>query len=142
MRWWAVSVLVIAGLTASFLYLRWSFRIQQPRNFSHSQHVKAVISCKECHQDLASLPGTSLCRRCHAGNQAPVSVQWIRVYRIAPDIIFSHEKHTDVQCETCHAQMTAAAAWIREYRFPMNFCMKCHSARNVSNECHTCHMNK
>jgi ribosomal protein L40E len=142
MKWWAVTLIIVVGLTASFFYFRWSSRIQQPQNFSHSVHVKASISCKQCHSDLRSLPISSLCQQCHSGSVMSADVRWIRVYRITPDIIFDHSKHADVSCATCHQQMTSAGSWIHEYRFPMNFCMKCHAERKASNECRTCHLNR
>lgn len=142
MKWWAVSGLIIAGLAASFFYFRWSSRIQQPLNFSHPLHVKARIPCSECHTNLETLPDSVSCHRCHSNHTLLADVQWIPVYRVAPDIIFDHKKHKDVSCAICHEQITSGAAWIHEYRFPMNFCMRCHAEKKAPNECHTCHLNR
>ena len=136
--------MIAAFLLITFVYFRWSSAIRQPLEFSHAQHVKKQIVCSTCHvsAQLEQLPAALECRECHADKSFPAEVQWIRVYRIAPDIIFRHANHSSVPCSTCHEEFTEADRWIHESRFKMSFCMDCHEERRAPNECRTCHTNK
>lgn len=141
MRKLIIFCVIVLGLSAFFLYFRWSSSIHQPLQFSHSQHVKANLDCSTCHSSLDELPSTSGCKNCHSGQAFSAQAQWIRVYRVAPDIIFTHANHKET-CETCHLQMTSGARWVHEYRFSMDFCMKCHEQKAAPNQCSTCHKNR
>jgi hypothetical protein len=125
-----------------FVYFRWSSAIRQPLQFSHTQHVKVGIPCSKCHLTPDTIPVTNECKDCHQDKSFPPRVEWIQVYRVAPDILFSHAKHTGVACSTCHEQFTAPDRWIHESRFKMSFCMDCHADTRAPNECRTCHKYK
>jgi class III cytochrome C family protein len=137
-----IAGLILLFLTGAFIYFRWSSQIRQPLDFSHGQHIKQQIECAACHKSLNALPVTATCRPCHPQFSTTQTVQWIRVYRIAPDVIFTHDRHSDISCETCHKAMTTPRRWIHESRFTMDFCMKCHAERGAPNECRTCHKNR
>ena len=139
-----VTCLVLAGLAGMFVYFRWSSAIRQPLNFSHSQHVRSNIDCATCHEPgtVDASPGVSLCSSCHKDMTFPQRAQWIKVYRVAPDIIFSHTQHTNDTCATCHKAQVAGQRWIHESRFTMDFCMKCHQERQANNTCGACHKNR
>ena len=141
MRKLIILGVIVLALSSFILYFRWSSSIHQPLNFSHAQHVKANSECSTCHSSVDDLPATSICKNCHSGETFPSQTQWVRVYRVAPDIIFSHTNHKE-SCETCHVQMVSGARWIHEYRFPMDFCMKCHAEKRAPNQCGTCHRNR
>jgi len=138
------KILIGSAIAAAlfFAYSWWSSAIVQPINFSHAQHVKKQIACATCHVNTDTLPASIDCLSCHSGMKAPPEVQWIRVYRVAPDIIFGHAKHTQIPCAECHKQMTAAGRWIHEKRFKMSTCMNCHDEMKASNDCRTCHRNR
>jgi len=140
-NWW-IGAAIVLFLTGGFFYFRWSSAIRQPLQFSHRQHVLQNISCARCHQVTDTLPEISTCAPCHPDMATVKSVSWQKVYRVAPDIIFSHKEHTEFSCATCHQQMTSAKRWIHERRFPMDFCMECHAQRGAKNECRTCHQNR
>ena len=140
-KWWILGGLVLF-LSAYFFYFRWSSAIQQPLEFSHRQHVLQKIECSTCHKSVETLPETSTCISCHPKFQLGKEITWIKVYRIAPDILFSHQKHTDFSCATCHQAMTSAYRWVHESRFPMDSCMQCHAQKRAENECKTCHKNR
>jgi hypothetical protein len=140
-NWWiAGSILVF--LVGAFFYFRWSSRIVQPLEFSHRQHVLQNIACSRCHQVSDTLPQVTTCAPCHPDLTSSKSVSWQKVYRVTPDIIFSHQQHTEFSCATCHRQMTSAKRWIHESRFSMDFCMDCHAQKAARNECGTCHKNR
>lgn len=138
----ALSILVL--LVGMFFYFRWSSAIRQPLNFSHSQHVRASIDCATCHKQaqLDSLPEVALCKTCHNNLTFPQNVQWVRVYRVAPDIIFSHAHHSQDSCKICHESLANGQRWIHESRFTMDFCMKCHEQRHANNACGACHTHR
>src|SRR5262245_43814651 len=89
------SLILVAGM---IFYFRWSSAIRQPLAFSHGEHVRVNISCGTCHTEKVpdSPPPASICVSSHTGMNPPPETQWIRVYRTAPDIIFSHLQHHDV----------------------------------------------
>lgn len=139
-----VTALIVFGLAGMFFYFRWSSAIRQPLNFSHAQHVRSKIECAQCHKtgELDSLPAPASCASCHADMRLPEKVQWARIYRVAPDIIFSHSSHLKISCATCHDQVVAGRRWIHESRFTMDFCMKCHQQMRADNSCGACHKNR
>lgn len=139
-----IALTVFAALAGMFFYFRWSSAIRQPLNFSHSQHVRSNIDCATCHESssLDATPDVSLCSSCHKDLTFPQKAQWMRVYRVAPDIIFSHSKHLDDACAACHKSEVAGRRWVHESRFTMDFCMKCHEQRRANNTCGACHKNR
>lgn len=138
------TAIILASLAAMLLYFRWSSAIRQPLDFSHAQHVRSKIDCATCHEsaNLDTLPDLSQCKSCHADMKFPQRIQWIRVYRVAPDIIFAHSQHLSDECGTCHLALVSGKKWIHESRFTMDFCMKCHQQRRADNSCGACHKNK
>lgn len=138
------TIAIVAGLVAMVVYFRWSSAIRQPENFSHSTHVRSNIPCETCHVagGLDALPAVDVCASCHKDIRFPQRVQWTRVYRVAPDIIFSHSRHSNDDCATCHASLVNGKRWIHESRFTMDFCMKCHEQRRADNSCGACHKNR
>ncbi len=134
---------IILFFAGSIIYFRWSSRILQPLEFSHTTHVKQKIPCSACHFEASDeLPSVALCADCHKDRSFPREVSWVRVYRVAPDIIFGHREHTNFSCGDCHEQMTRGARWIHEARFEMDFCTICHQQKGAQNECRTCHENR
>jgi hypothetical protein len=138
------GLLILIGLAGMFVYFRWSSAIRQPLDFSHARHVRSKIECSQCHGagTLDSLPQTNACRSCHTDQSFPTRVEWVRVYRVAPDIIFSHRGHTNDPCAVCHKDLAAGKQWIHESRFTMDFCMDCHAQRRADNSCGACHKNR
>jgi hypothetical protein len=138
----ALAAAILAAVVAFITYFRWSSAIRQPLMFSHARHVKAGKPCEACHKNLESLPGTDICRKCHTRKSFPAEVQWIPVYRIAPDVKFHHAGHARVPCAKCHEEFTSARKWIHESRFDMPFCTKCHEQTGASTKCRMCHRNR
>jgi hypothetical protein len=136
------GILIFLAILVSVVYFRWSSAIRQPLEFSHAQHVKEKIPCITCHVTPDVVPTIEGCKECHEQKAFPPRVDWIKVYRVAPDILFTHAKHRQVPCSTCHEQFTKPDLWIHESRFKMSFCMDCHADTRAPNECRTCHKNK
>jgi len=136
-----LALAILLFLAAFLAYFRWSSSIHQPHKFSHAQHVNQDLSCDSCHKqnELESLPPGSLCKICHPAMTVPQDAGWIRVYRTAPDIIFTHQQHSTVPCNVCHVDTTSAKRFVHETRFPMDFCMGCHAQQGARNDCKACH---
>lgn len=90
-------------------------------------------SCKSCHEEQLS----SNCTFCHtsADNIQPIKVP-------EREVTFSHELHATeqkIKCQTCHAGLDEAVAAGPKNMPAMTVCTDCHTARNVSTNCETCH---
>ena len=129
----------------------------QPINFSHQKHTP-FLECIACHSGVtagpaATLPRIEKCMTCH---QAPVTANpeaekvkafaaagqepaWVRLFRLAPDIVYSHKVHVGgkgLACTTCHGDIASAAQITRGFgsrglggmsgRQLMEFCLSCH----------------
>jgi len=59
----------------------------------------------------------------------------------APPVVFSHDRHTGVQCIECHDRVVHRVVPGRTYVDPrsMTFCMTCHDGKRAAATCQTCH---
>jgi hypothetical protein len=135
----------------------------QPIAYTHAVHIqKAELQCDFCHSSVATgpratIPGVKDCMNCHQSiaTDLPVikqvaaylergeEIPWQRVYGWNEEahVRFNHAPHirAEVSCATCHgdvAQMTVAK---RVVDHSMGFCVQCHTQKNASNDCLTCH---
>ena len=128
--------------------------------FSHTAHVKdRGIACEDCHSKAkasktsseALIPDHESCQGCH---EEQVSKNCVYCHLSADNIvgiphpdralIFSHEKHVTAQalkCETCHAGVDSVATAGNANMPPMPTCIGCHTEKNVSRNCESCHRN-
>jgi hypothetical protein len=132
----------------------------QPIPFSHRVHAAAAVECRDCHttartKDQAGLPQAARCLLCHqtiAADKPEIrklaeraaageSVRWVRVYQVPDFVFFSHKNHLagGEKCETCHGPVAERDVLAKEVSTSMTACMNCHTARDVSNDCHFCH---
>lgn len=137
--------------------------------FSHVNHVvEREIACADCHTTAPEsessldrlIPGHQSCETCHGEaiesdcaycHTNPDQIE--AMVLPSRDLIFSHKKHANtggIACETCHGSMTAAgesgtegtAAVPADVHMPeMGMCVDCHSTKQVSVNCETCHSN-
>lgn len=136
---------------------------QQPIAFPHNIHVQEVqLECVDCHISvargpLASIPDIRTCWNCHAtavtdrpeiqkmrdyydkGQDIP----WQRVWGWVEEshVRFNHAPHIrkDVDCSTCHGDLSQMTVATRTVEHTMEFCVTCHKQNNASNDCVTCH---
>ena len=151
--------------------------VEQPIEFPHKTHVAMGLQCTSCHQRaekdaVAGRPPTQLCLACHSGEQLKPELKklqafgegreqipWRRVWRLPPDVFFSHRIHVGaaVKCQTCHRPMeTLDRPPPRPLKtLSMSDCIGCHErwegptrdgmmavkrvGRRVSTDCITCH---
>ncbi len=131
----------------------------QPIPFDHQLHARNRIACTDCHpgaetKERAGLPGRDDCMLCHQAIATDSSVvqslaklpqgskiSWVRAYRVADFVFFSHLSHAAarVECETCHGPVATRSVLSQEVSTNMVACMNCHSDREASNECFLCH---
>ena len=136
---------------------------QQPIEFPHNVHVGKKIACTEyCHEGVtmgpvAGLPSVRTCMICHdaiavdrprikqitAMRAQGRDLAWQRVYGYpaTAHVRFNHAPHirAQVECATCHGNIGEQTVAQRNVDLNMGFCVTCHSARNASIDCLTCH---
>ena len=136
---------------------------EQPIAYSHQLHLNDVgLTCDFCHDSaargpIARIPSVETCMFCHSGvaTDSP-EIQlltsyydrgeeppWQRVYGWTEEahVLFNHAPHirAEVDCATCHGDMTQATVAERVVDHTMSFCVDCHNQRQASVECLTCH---
>jgi hypothetical protein len=126
--------------------------------FSHKLHaVENELECVNCHEAaessttgkenlLPTMEGCANCHDveddegcqiCHSDMENPRNVPRIETY----NELFSHEKHlgANLNCADCHSEVTSKEAVVPYILPTMSQCMSCHSNRNASIECNSCH---
>lgn len=139
--------------------------ISQPINYNHKKHIEeAGLSCIDCHQyveeaSVAGLPNKEVCMGCHeeALTENPEEAKlieiansdnqliWERVYKMPPDVYFSHRRHVGfakIECEKCHGKMEEMTAPPKKptVNLSMENCMDCHEKTKADNDCLACHL--
>ena len=138
-------------------------KVTQPIAFVHKAHAEnAQLECVDCHLSAsrgprAGLPDIRTCWNCHektltdhpeirkirAYHDRGEDIPWQRVYGWTDEahVRFNHAPHirAQVDCSTCHGNVSGMAVAERVVDHTMGFCTDCHKQRNVSNDCQTCH---
>jgi hypothetical protein len=135
----------------------------QPIEFPHNIHAGKQIACTEyCHESVTSgpvagLPSVRTCMICHntiaterprirqitAWREQGLDLAWQRVYGYPEEshVRFNHAPHirAEIACATCHGDIAAGTVAERHVDLTMGFCVNCHTERQASNDCLTCH---
>lgn len=149
--------------------LLWSTGISsdqpQPIEFNHNKHIDEIgMDCQECHTYVissrkATLPGKQICLECHEEQlgesteeeklvallQSDEQLNWQRVYVLPKHVYFSHFRHVtlgQINCQQCHGDMKLLTSPPSEPEtdiIDMDYCIDCHSERQVNNDCLACH---
>lgn len=174
----AVIGLLLAGIAVAGSQLTGESAVTQPLEFPHRAHLKLKeqkLECKSCHEGVATRlaagrPSTKKCLSCHneetksaeekklqAFGEKKIEVPWQRVWRLPPDVFFSHRQHVavaKVECKTCHGDMASLdrppAQALK--RLSMAQCIGCHdqwqwpadapkalAAHRIADNCAACH---
>jgi len=136
---------------------------EQPIEFPHKVHIDKGMKCTEiCHESVtkgpvAGLPSVKACMICHAAiatdrpliqqitalHDKGLDLSWRRVYGYPAEshVRFDHAPHirANVECSTCHGDIAQQTVAQRNVDLHMGFCVNCHTAKNASNDCLTCH---
>ncbi len=136
----------------------------QPIEFPHNIHTHDIgVACEDCHRGAATgpragMPSIRICMSCHEdiGDPADSRIQtlrahaargedmaWQRVYGFIEEshVRFNHSPHmrAQVECATCHGDVTAMAVAERAVDHTMGFCINCHRDKQAPVDCLTCH---
>jgi hypothetical protein len=154
----------VVAVIASPLLARRHSSVPQPIEFNHRKHTQDLqLTCSLCHQYVGTsahsgLPGEETCGLCHSTQQgeseeaarvtalleAGEPVRFNKLFGLPEHVFYTHRRHVtlgEVECVDCHGDIADTE---RPPRRPlvtvdMDFCMDCHEAREVSNDCNACH---
>jgi hypothetical protein len=134
----------------------------QPIEFPHDTHLKYELGCEMCHEGVsngpeAGLPSLRNCMICHVSTardrprvqqmtewfKQGRDIEWQPVYGYTTQahVRFNHAPHVrnNIECRTCHGDLSQQTVAVRSVNLNMAFCVKCHLERRASIECVTCH---
>src|SRR5262249_14932531 len=103
--------------------------------------VPGVKKCMICHELVAT--DSPIIKQVTAYNNRGEEIPWQRVYGWNEEshVRFNHAPHmrAGVQCSTCHGDVAQMNDAKRVVNHTMGFCIDCHTQKNASNDCLTCH---
>jgi Cytochrome c7 and related cytochrome c len=134
----------------------------QPIPFPHKTHIAKQAMCTDCHETvergpIAGIPSVRTCMNCHTqiATDRPlikevtsymergIDIPWQRVYGFPHEshVRFNHAPHirAQVDCSTCHGDISQMTVAERVVDHTMGFCVNCHRQKNAPNDCLTCH---
>lgn len=134
----------------------------QPIPFPHKTHIEKQAMCTDCHETvergpIAGIPSVKTCMICHSQiatdrplikevtsySEKGVEIPWQRVYGFTHEahVRFNHAPHVraNVDCATCHGDVSKMTVAERKVDHTMGFCVGCHRQKNAPNDCLTCH---
>ena len=163
----AVALVLVAAGVAAFSEHPWSPRrdVVQPIPFSHRIHAGVKkIPCQYCHEyarrsQTSGVPPVQRCLGCHmkvGGEQTalaattqpwtdstriPGEIAWQRVYTLPDFVHFAHRPHilAKVRCQECHGPVETMDRVEPVHDINMGFCLDCHTKKDASKDCVTCH---
>ncbi len=121
---------------------------------SQTAGVPSVELCMGCHGQLSAsydeLEGIRILKQ-HWEEQKPI--EWLQIHRSPDYVQFRHNRHVaaGVACQDCHGPVekldklylvpdTKWWPWgLPTQKLEMGWCIKCHRAEEVSQDCVTCH---
>ncbi len=98
--------------------------------------------CSECHDIDLDHPSED-CLQCHslksAQNDYSVEEAMVEKPKSYEDVIFTHDVHEGVECDTCHEGLNEDES-LNDIKWPeMTTCRQCHNGDEAPSECETCH---
>lgn len=95
-------------------------------------------TCQECHEFDVDKPGPD-CLLCHTPESAAKDYEIENVEKSEgfADLIFSHEVHSDLTCESCHYAINKDRGFDKGPT--MTLCLNCHKGQGAPTECDACH---
>lgn len=154
--------LITLTISGMLLFRQGISGLEQPLPFNHRVHAENGMECSDCHQlyrehPASGKPTLEVCSGCHS---EPIGqsqsekllleyilnreeIPWKRIYRLPPDVYFSHRRHVrlgKVECQTCHGNIgQSSSPPSQPLKISMKKCMKCHEQEKVDNDCLACH---
>ena len=136
---------------------------KQPIPFPHKVHIAKKARLHRLSRDassrgpVAGIPSVKTCMICHsqiatdkplikevtAYSEKGIEIPWQRVYGFTHEshVRFNHAPHVraNVDCATCHGDLSNQTVAERVVDHNMGFCVNCHTQKKASNDCLTCH---
>ncbi len=158
------TALLVAAVALTHFTLTAAEPSKQPIAYPHKTHIALGLACLDCHSmadigPAATIPSVKKCMLCHAkiATDKPeikkladyaakgMEVPWVRVYGFEPhaDVKFNHAPHirANVQCTTCHGDMTQATTAAKNVNHNMGTCLTCHRQKGARQDCgYPCYM--
>lgn len=158
----ATGVLLLVLVTP--LVARLDPPVPQPIEFNHRHHTQVLqLGCDFCHKYVrdgahAGLPGAETCGICHSTPQgdseeaarltemlqAGEPLRFNKLFRMPDDVFYTHRRHAgiaELECVTCHGDIANTETPPRRalVKVDMDFCLECHTEREVTDDCTACH---
>ena len=120
-------------------------------------NIPSLNTCMNCHMTINEYAGEKLFRadgtevdgtaeiqkiyqhtgwdptsRAYTGEGQPV--EWVRIHNLPDHVYFNHSQHTvagQVQCQTCHGEITAMDEVKQVSELSMGWCINCHRQTKV-----------
>jgi len=164
MRLFLLGLAIGLCLLLLFFSLGIGGRTGQPISFNHKRHQEQGIECLTCHphykdQTFSGMPTLSTCLECHKDpltqsteeekirqfEKRGQEIPWRRLYGQPDHVFFSHRRHVTLgklECQQCHGNIGQSdeppnRPWVK---MTMRWCMDCHTAKKVTNDCLVCHV--
>jgi hypothetical protein len=121
---------------------------------SPSAGVPSVEVCMGCHSQFpASYDELSGIQTLKEHWESKQTIEWIQIHRVPEHVQFRHNRHVKagVECQECHGAveefdkvfMLEDTKWwpwgLPTQTLEMGWCIQCHRAKRVSQDCYTCH---
>ncbi|MET0242274.1 MAG: c-type cytochrome [Flavitalea sp.] len=120
--------------------------------------IPSVNVCMNCHMNIAEYAGPALYREDgtevngtaeikklyeYAGWDAQAGkytkegtpIPWVKIHTLPDHVYFNHSQHTkagQVQCQTCHGEITKMNEVFQASELSMGWCVNCHRETNVN----------
>ena len=137
---------------------------EQPVRYNHRFHTEDMgFGCLDCHQNAEShekamIPNIEMCGTCHIDEEAENSevrkvaeyvasgtpIPWQEIHTVPDFVYFTHRRHVTlgkIECQVCHGEVSEMETPFisTAVNMDMEWCMKCHEQREVTNDCVSCH---
>lgn len=161
-KWRAANRFVLAGTIlalAGCVFFEGSRTVRRSFAFSHRVHAEQELACTDCHLnaetgDEPGLPGAGACKLCHAelDKDKPPERRVESLFEgkkfkavaqstLGPEYVFPHLRHVTagLECASCHDAVSKNDDALQLSPARMDDCVRCHTERDVTNECVACH---
>ncbi|PLX42774.1 MAG: hypothetical protein C0608_01540 [Deltaproteobacteria bacterium] len=155
MKTFIKNFIALSLLAALALFLGGCKEVGAGLTFSHDLH-RGEAECSTCHAGKDGSMRTTMepCKECHEIDEANPSEDCLMCHLIGKDkgyavnttkpasyadVTFEHDVHEDVDCKSCHGEVSASKSLSAEFLPTMETCQKCHNGDDAPADCSTCH---
>jgi hypothetical protein len=104
--------------------------------------VTCIEVCRDCHDEVTGESEAELILVNYLNENR--RLPWVQVYTVPDHVYFSHRRHVklgELACDICHGEVAKLTTPFTEphVKITMEWCINCHEASGVSNDCYACH---